>query len=345
MEIAILFGGVSYEHEISIVSAISLKKVLDCKTKFIFCDKEHEFYLIESSQMKAKHFSSGLYKKDSKLLLKKGGFFTKGVFGEKKIEFDAVLNIIHGADGEDGTIPSLFNFFDIPYIGPRVEASALSFNKIWTKYLAKELGIKVLEYEVISRQSPKISTPYPFIIKPIRLGSSIGISVVRDEDSLNYALDVGFEFDDTLLIEPFVENVKEYNLAGCKGSDGFIYSIVEEPQKDELLDFDKKYKDFSRTKKAYEADISTHLEQSMQNSFARIYDPLFLGSLIRCDFFVIDDEVYLNEINPNPGSLANYLFDDFNLAIKKLMNNLPQNRAIPINYEYINSIHAAKGKA
>lgn len=345
MEIAIIFGGVSYEHEISIVSAISLKKVLNYQTKFIFCDKYHEFYLIEDKNMTAKHFSSGLYKKEVKLHLKQGGFFTKNMFGDKKVEFDVALNIIHGADGEDGTLPALLNFFNIPYIGPRVEASVLSFNKLWTKHLAKELKIKTLDYEVISRQNPKIHTSFPFIVKPIRLGSSIGVSVVWDENGLNYALDVAFEFDDTLLIEPFVKDVKEYNLAGCKGNDGFIYSVVEEPQKNELLDFDKKYRDFSRTKKVYKADITDSLEQSMQSCFSRIYDPLFLGSLIRCDFFVIDDEVYLNEINPNPGSLANYLFDDFNEVLKKLIKNLPKNRAIPINYEYINSINSAKGKA
>lgn len=344
MEIAIIFGGVSYEHEISIVSAISLKKVINFKKKYIFCDKNHQLYLISEHNMKANHFSGGAYKKDEKIYLKRGGFFTKTIFGEKKVEFDAVLNVIHGGDGEDGTMAGLFDFFHIPYIGPRKEASVASYNKIWTKYFADFAGVKTLPYETVSKRRPHIGTSFPFIIKPVRLGSSIGVSVVKDEGELSYALDVAFEFDSALIIEPYIEDIKEYNLAGCKVADEFIYSIIEEPQKSGILDFDKKYKDFSRTKQVVEADLPEAISQKFYDAFNKIYDPLFLGALIRCDFFMIDGEVYLNEINPNPGSLANYLFKDFNKTLEVLAKNLPKQRNIPINYDYIHSINSAKGK-
>ncbi len=349
MKFAILFGGSSYEHEISIVSAITLKKLFKRhEALFIFVDSNREFYLIDSDKMKAKTFSSGAYKKSKRLLLGMGGFtIASGLLGSRKaLNFDCLLNLIHGRDGEDGKIAGILEFYKIPFIGPRLEASVMSYSKLNTKLLASSLGISVLEYELMrkgeSRELKKLN--YPVIIKPLHLGSSIGVSVVREESELDYALDVAFEFDDFVLIEPFIEGIKEYNLAGCKSS-AWELSLVEEPQKEEFLDFDKKYRDFSRNERVHEAVIDTTLKERLENSFERIYDPLFLGSLIRCDFFVIDGEVYLNEINPIPGSMAHYLFEDFEGMIERLAKALPKQKSIVIDYRYIDSIHSAKGKA
>ena len=343
MKIALLFGGVSYEHEISIVSSITLKDVIKAEKVYIFCDEKREFYLIEEKNMKSKTFSSYEYKKSPKLILKNGGFYQKALLGEKKIDFDLLLNVIHGADGEDGKIASMLDFFSIDYISPRVEASVISFNKLFTKMYAKEIGIKTLEYEVLRRGEYKSSFDFPIIIKPLRLGSSIGVSIVKKEQELEYALDVAYEFDEEVLVEPFIEGVKEYNLAGCKADD-FIFSIVEEPKKEEFLDFDKKYLDFSRTDRVLKADIDKEKEENLKNAFKKIYSYLFEGAMIRCDFFMIDDEIYLNEINTVPGSYANYLFDDFNSVIEKLSLSLPSKKKIEIDYRYINQIQKAKGK-
>jgi len=343
MRYALLFGGVSFEHEISIVSAITVKDRLNEDKTFIFCDKDREFYLISKENMKSKYFSSFEYKKAPKLTLKQGGFYQKSILKERRVEFDILLNLIHGGDGEDGKIASMLDFFGVDYIGPRVEASVLSFNKLYTKLYAQSIGVKSLDYEVLKKGAYKISFNYPVIIKPLRLGSSIGVSVVKSESELEYALDVAYEFDDEVLVEPFIEEVKEYNLAGAKGSD-FIFSIIEEPKKEEFLDFDKKYLDFSRDERVSEANIDSFLEENLKLEFKKIYSNLFEGALIRCDFFVIDEKIYLNEINPIPGSLANYLFDDFTSTINELSKHLPKSRSIDIKYEYINSIQKAKGK-
>ncbi|MBS9778728.1 MAG: D-alanine--D-alanine ligase [Campylobacteraceae bacterium] len=344
MQIAVIFGGKSFEHEISIVSAIALKKVLTCKVDFISCDDEHKFYLIPSDKMIAKYFSSGEYKKQKQIFITNGGFYEKSLLSQKNLHVDVVLNLIHGADGEDGVMSSLFEFFGIKYIGAGLEASVLSFNKLLTKYLAQEVGVKALSYELISKKDKSIKQEYPFIIKPLRLGSSLGVSVVQNEDELDYALDLAFEYDKFALVEPFVKGVKEYNQAGYKAKDGFKFSLIEEPQKEQFLDFDKKYKDFSRTKKVFEADISQELTQQIKEAFVKIYEPLFEGSMIRCDFFVIDDEVYLNEINPNPGSMANYLYEDFTASVLDLAQSLPQKKNIKVSYDFIHSINSAKGK-
>ena len=190
----------------------------------------------------------------------------------------------------------------------------------------------------------EIVTPLPFIIKPARLGSSIGVSVIKETSQIEYALDVAFEFDDNIIIEPFIEGVKEYNLAGYSANGGIHYSIVEEPQKNEFLDFDKKYLDFSRSSAVSEAQIDSSLVSELEKSFTKVYSNMFEGALIRCDFFVVDGEVLLNEINPIPGSMANYLFADFEHVINALLSNLPQQRRPQVNYQYIHSINQAKGK-
>jgi D-alanine-D-alanine ligase len=345
LKLTILFGGASFEHEISIVSAITLKgKLLEHDLSFIFCDQDHSFYLIEPSKMKATTFSKGEYKKMPQLSIVNGAFVQKGIFSSVEYR-DIVLNLIHGADGEDGTIASLFDFFSIKYIGPRADASVFSYDKRYTKWLCEAKEIKTLRYEMLSSDIHKdINMPYPIIIKPASLGSSIGVSVVKDESELDYALDTAFEFDNSIIVEPFIEGVKEYNLAGFMADDKIHFSIVEEPQKNEFLDFEKKYMDFSRSEQVLSADIDDELLHKLKTNFERVYRGLFEGALIRCDFFVIDGEVYLNEINPIPGSMANYLFEDFTNSLETLSNSLPHAKRVKVGYEYIHSIASAKGK-
>jgi D-alanine-D-alanine ligase len=345
MRIAIIFGGSSFEHEISIVSAITMQKVLKgTELVNIFVSSDREFFLIDAKDMKSSTFSSGAYEKSKRLQLQKGGFVAGGMFGDKKIDIDTALNLIHGRDGEDGKIAGLFEFYGISYISPRAEACAMSYNKLYTKFFAKSIGVKTLPYELLSKNSErKITTVLPVIVKPARLGSSIGVSIVKEPSELDYALDVAFEFDTDVLIEPFMEGIKEYNQAGCL-TDRWELSIIEEPQKAEFLDFEKKYMDFSRDGKVTSAEISPDIASKIQESFKAIYDPLFKGSLIRCDFFEQNGEIYLNEINPIPGSMANYLFEDFRGMIGRLVKHLPHEQKITIDYRYIHSIQSAKGK-
>ncbi len=345
MKLTILFGGASFEHEISIVSAITLKEKLSgFDLSFVFCDQDHKFYLIEPSKMKAVTFSKGEHKKMPELTLSHGSFTQKGMFGTTK-HTGTVLNLIHGADGEDGTIAAILDFFSIKYIGPRVDASVFSYDKRYTKWLCDAKEIKSVEYQVFSANDMKDMTiDYPIIIKPARLGSSIGVSIVRSESELDYALDVAFEYDNSILVEPFIEGVKEYNLAGYMADGKVYFSIVEEPQKNEFLDFEKKYMDFSRSESVLKADIDEALELKLQNTFTKVYRNMFEGSLIRCDFFVVNGEVLLNEINPIPGSMANYLFEDFKASIEQLSNSLTYQKRAKVNYEYIHSISKAKGK-
>lgn len=344
-KIAIVFGAQSFEHEISIVSSITMKKVLKNELVYIFVDKNREFYHIPTDTIKSNLFSSGDYTKCDKLQITNNSFIKKGLFKTTNLEFDVVLNLTHGGDGEDGVLAGMFKFFNIPFIGPRVEACVVSCNKFLTKSYSASLDVKTLDYQYFTKNDEVVIDNFPVIIKPVRLGSSIGVSIVKSQEELDYALDVAFEFDDEIIAEPFINGVKEYNLAGTKINGEFVFSIVEEPQKEEFLDFDKKYLDFNRSEVVSNADISDELVQKLQDCFKKVYNITFEGSLIRCDFFVVDNEVYLNEINSIPGSMANYLFDDFNSILENLSNCLPRDKKIQINYDYVNTIQSAKGKA
>jgi len=344
MKIAIVFGGISFEHEISIVSAIAMKDVLKEELIYIFLDENRDFYHIPTDVITSKLFSTGTYKKNDILTLKKGTFSKKAMFGEKNVDFDVVLNLTHGGDGEDGVLASLFEFNNIKFIGPRVEACSVSSNKFLTKGYANSCDVEVIDYKYFNKNDNVQIDNFPVIIKPTRLGSSIGVSIVKNQGELQYALDVAFEFDTDIIVEPFIQGIKEYNLAGCKINNEFVFSIIEEPAKADFLDFDKKYLDFSRTSKAMVADIDEELQNKIKQSFAKIYNTTFEGALIRCDFFVVDDVVYLNEINPIPGSMSNYLFEDFNKVLTSLTACLPVKNKINITYEYVNKIQASKGK-
>lgn len=338
---SLLFGGASFEHEISIISAITIKNTLKNKIQyFIFLDDSHQFYLIPEDSMRVDFFAQKAYKKCKNLQLCKDGFLEVGIF-KKQIIPECLINLIHGADGEDGTLPALLDFYNIPFIGPRVESSVLSFHKVYTKCFSKEREVPMLEYEVLyPNHKPKMSLP--LIIKPARLGSSIGIYIVKDSKDLDYGLDTAFEYDDCALAEPFISGIKEYNLAGFKAHGEYHFSIIEEPQKSEILDFEKKYLDFSRNEKVNQVNLPKDFEETMKEYFKKIYENAFDGALIRCDFFIHEDKVYLNEINPIPGSLAHYLFENFEESLQLLASSLPQKRKFYIDYAYINKIKKAK---
>ena len=346
MKIAIVFGGVSFEHEISIVSSIAMKDVLNKELVYLFLDASRDMYHIPTDIINSKVFSSGEYKKFDKVYFQKGGFYKKGgLFSkEKQIDFDVVLNLSHGGDGEDGILSSVLDFYDIPFIAPRTEACVVSSNKFLTKGYASSVDVNTLDYKYFTKGDIVKVDMFPVILKPVKLGSSIGVSIVKSQEELEYALDVAYEFDNAVIIEPFISGVKEYNLAGTKVNGEFKFSIIEEPQKVEFLDFDKKYLDFSRTSKALEVDLGEKLNNEIKESFKRIYNTLFEGSIIRCDFFVVDNKVYLNEINSIPGSMANYLFPDFQNMFDEVAKNLPKKKHIPITYAYVNKIQATKGK-
>lgn len=338
MQYAMVFGGNSYEHEISIVSAVTVAKLLD-DVIFIYVSFDNEFYLIDKNNMNANYFAKGGFKNLKPLVLKQGGFYLKKLLGEEKVEFDIAINIVHGKDGEDGKLASMFDFYNIKYIGPRTAACVLSFDKHLTKLYANEVGVKTIAYKLLESKNDEVELPV--ILKPARLGSSIGINIVKNKEDFAYAYDSSYEFDDKILAEPFIENIQEVNLAGFFDGEKIVFSKIEEPKKNGHLDFDQKYLSFKQ-EKIEEVKLNDELVNKLKDAFTRLYLPLFKGALIRCDFFIKDNEIYLNEINPNPGSYANYLFDDFKSSLEKLAKSIESDFKIKENFTFLNKIVRAK---
>ena len=151
MKYGIIFGAQSYEHEISIVSAVVMKKVLKADLSFIFVSAEREFYEIPSENMKAIFFSSGKYKKCSRLNITQGGFGKHGIMGFKKLDVDCYINLVHGMDGEDGKLAGILEFYGVKFIGPRIEGCAMSFNKILTKKLCELCEVPTLLVKTLKK--------------------------------------------------------------------------------------------------------------------------------------------------------------------------------------------------
>jgi len=342
---AIIFGGNSYEHEISIVSAISISKVLDFELLFIFVDNKYNMYVIEQSKLKASLFLDEKYNAMPNVSFAKKGFLKQGFLRSTLIKCENAINLIHGQNGEDGLMTSLLKWFDFNYISPSMEASAISYNKILTKLYAKKQKVQTLNYQTTNTSKDiKSIINFPIIIKPSKLGSSIGINIASNQDELIYYIDEALEYDSEILLEPFMENIKEFNLAGYFdiSSNEIKFSKIEEVKKDKFLDFDTKYLDFSRESIVNDNHINTELKEKIKKAFKNLYIPTFKGSIIRCDFFEYKNEIYINEINSIPGSMANYLFDDFNKIIESMLSKTKKDTLIKIDYKYINKIKKAK---
>ncbi|MBZ7994316.1 D-alanine--D-alanine ligase [Campylobacter canadensis] len=338
MKKAIIFGANSYEHEISIVSAITLSNILE-DVKFIYVDFEHNFYLIDKKNMNAQFFAKKDFKKQKRIYISNGGFYEKSLFSQNKIDIDLIINTIHGKIGEDGTMAALLDFFNIKYIGPRINASSISIDKHLTKLYANEVGVKSLKYYLNPTSTQGLE--FPLILKPANLGSSIGIAIANNSSEFAYALDSAKEYDDKIIAEPYFENIQEINLAGYFDGEKIVFSKFEEPKKNGHLDFSQKYLVFKQ-KEIQEVKLSEEIQNKLKDAFSKIYMPLFKGALIRCDFFIKDNEIFLNEINPNPGSYANYLFDDFEKELNSLANSIKNNENIKENYSFLQKIVQAK---
>ena len=168
---------------------------------------------------------------------------------------------------------------------------------------------------------------FPCIVKPAKLGSSIGISKCENKEELINALNLAFVFDLEVLIEPFLENFKEYNIALLKQNNEIVFSQIEQPlKKDEILSFQDKYLKNSKVKgmesldRLIPANIELNEKKLIQKYAQKIYNALNFNGVIRIDFIWFNNKIYLNEINSIPGSLANYLFDiPYNLLLENII--------------------------
>ncbi len=354
--IAVFFGCRSVEHEVSIISAVQAMRAID-REKYdvtpVYVAKDGSMYSGDNL------FSIENYR-DIKTLTenaKKVTFF-KGENGVvmhilqqkmfKKIPdvvIDLAFPIVHGTNCEDGTIAGYLEFLGLPYISCDIISAAVGMDKAIFKDVLKAAGLPVIdclrfrarEYalkkdEIIENIKSKIG--FPLIVKPVNLGSSVGITKVNDESALDEAIRLGFSFSDMLLAEKAITSLREINCSVIGDSDECVASVCEEPfMNDEILSYADKYmggnkgeasKGMASLGRKIPADIPESKSDEIRKFSCEIFKAIGASGVVRIDF-LLDTEsgkVYANEINTIPGSLAFYLWEASGIKYTDMIDKL-----------------------
>ena len=364
LKVAVLFGGKSTEHEISIISAIQAIGYINTD-KYevipVYITKNNDFYVGEfvGNIEEYTHIPELLKKSTQVIWVKEGDKvslvrYPMKKFGNNQItQVDIAFPIVHGTNVEDGTLQGYLATLGLPVVGCDVLSSAVGMNKYVMKTVLKDNGIPVLDckcytwkdYEDVDNLVAKIEEnfSYPVIIKPLNLGSSIGIKKAKDRDELLEALDLGFEFSKKILVERAISNLKEINCSVLGDYESAKASECEEPvNSDDILSFEDKYiggakggakgaktggsKGMASLKRKIPAEITSDMRDKIRKMAVDAFICLGCSGVSRIDFMIDMDtnEVYLNEINTIPGSLSFYLWEPLGMKYEELLDNMLQ---------------------
>ncbi|HOV15027.1 MAG TPA: D-alanine--D-alanine ligase family protein [Spirochaetota bacterium] len=328
-KIAILFGGLSPEHNTSLAGGFSIIIDINIDKYDIFPiyvkqngdfstynesvnslydflnDKKNHIYLDPETSIDKYKEKLALILKDNKL---KSESMLENLFNK---EFDIVFPIFHGKNGEDGSIQGLLDFLDIAYVGCGITGSAICIDKEITKKICEANNIPVVEYLVYKKyqweeEKEKLLTTienkidYPLFVKPVSLGSSIGITKAKNRDELINGLQVGFDYDSKVLIEKGLK-VEEYSVSVI-GNDRPIASEIAlfRSLNPDFFDFESKYSEKALSS-IIPAPIDDILTKEIKTTAINIYKFLELNGFARIDFFIENRVLYLNEVNTIPG--------------------------------------------
>lgn len=333
MKIAIIYGGKSGEHEISLISAASVVRNIDSAEKIILIavTKDGKWFLQSEEELKRVRAFP-----DSALEIKTenaqevfavpgGGHERTFVTESGFISVDVVFPVLHGTFGEDGTIQGLLELINVPYVGSAVLASAITMDKEKTKVVLAHAGIPIVPYLCMRRSDAESRTRYdeflsdaqeklgfPLFVKPCSAGSSDGASRANDLRHLNGAILEAFFWDDKILIEKAIDAQEiECSVTGNpitdSGMNDFeklnVFGPGEVSPKHEFYDYDAKYNDPEGADLLIPARIEESKRMQIRGLAEKAYRVLDLNGLARIDFFVDKrtEKIYLNEINTMPG--------------------------------------------
>ena len=312
MKIAILYGGKSAEHEISVTSANNVLKNIDKKTfepVLIKIDKSGN-WLTDKSMIIDNTFSNvdnlEDFQPEDRLLLNPGN---KNPFIVDDLSFgvDAVFPVLHGPNGEDGSVQGLLKILDLPFVGPSVLGSAVGMDKEVMKRLLKEAGIKIGKYlvarygEYPDFDTVESSLGLPVYIKPANMGSSVGISRVTDKKQYEKAIELAYQFDTKLVIEANIEGREvECAILGNEKPEASIPGEVAASKG--FYDYESKYLDDNGYEIKIPADLDNDTTQKVREIALDTFKVLECEGLSRVDVFVTkDNDILVNEINTLPG--------------------------------------------
>lgn len=354
MDIGVIFGGKSVEHEVSVLTGLQVIRALD-RTKYnvvpIYISKSGEWFTGDNllGVEAYKYADDGIIPAKSCSIpadSKVQGLvspITSGIFqNNKSANLDVVIPAVHGTFGEDGTLQGLLELANIPYTGCDVAASSIGMNKSLTKKVLTYDDLPVVNAIEISRRewflSPdevtkKIAGKFklPFFVKPCNLGSSIGVKKILQIDELNDALSVVFSLDHTALIETSMDGFIEINCSVMGNEDDIQVSPCEQPKPwHEFLTYEDKYMrgeshlGMGGAQRILPAKISGSLTEKVQTIAKKVFFAIKASGLVRIDFFVNTEteDVFVNEINTTPGSFSFYLWQEAGMSQAQVIDNL-----------------------
>ncbi|MBO6113124.1 MAG: D-alanine--D-alanine ligase [Lachnospiraceae bacterium] len=359
IRVAVIFGGRSVEHEVSIISALQAAANMDTEKYDIipvYLSKENEMYTGDKiGDIEAYKDIKALVSSSTKVTVinESGRYYIvnyplKKFGGNIKQEIDIVFPIVHGTNVEDGTLAGYIKTLGIPFVGCDVTSSAVGMDKYIMKTVFKDNDIPVLncvrfsiaDYRdidgIIKKTEDKLE--YPVIVKPVNTGSSVGISIAKNRDELTDCVDMAFTFANTILIERAVENLQEINCSVLGDSENARASLCEEPfHSKEILSYEDKYlsggkgkkgsgasKGMASVQRRIPAEIPDEMTAKIRELSVKAFKALDCCGVVRFDFMIDKDsnELFLNEINTIPGSLAFYLWEPEGLEYKTMLSEL-----------------------
>ena len=357
IKVGVFFGGKSVEHEVSIITAIQAIENMD-KDKYdivpIYITKDNKMYcgdLIgnisnykDIDNLLKNSIQIILAQKDNKVVLLR---CDKKIYQNDVYDYiDIAFPIVHGTNVEDGTLQGFLKMFNLPYVGCDVISSSVGMDKYVCKCVLKDNDIPILECKCISAKDynedsdntiKEIETKfsYPVIVKPINLGSSVGIKIAKNQEELKDAIENAFAYSRKVLVERAIKNLKEINCSVVGDYEFAKASECEEPVKtDEILGYKDKYisggkktgamKSMNASVLRLPANIDKNVKERIQELALKTFDVLGCSGVIRIDFMIDNDtnEIFVNEVNTIPGSLSFHLWKATDLNYTKLLDEL-----------------------
>lgn len=353
--VVVAFGGISPEHEVSVLTAMQVIASLK-ETNYnlvpLYVSKSgrwltgepllelENFQDLDELKNKATHctFSHDDMGKPILMETEKKGWF--GSANSHSIH--AVIPAFHGSEGEDGSFQGTCEMYNIPYAGSGVFASSLGMDKVKAKEICHAHDIPVVDgfdffedewnedQETVINFASKLG--FPVIIKPVTLGSSIGVAKANGKFELIEAIETAFRYDENLMIEKAVSPLKEINCSVLGTSQDLQTSVCERPLgQEETLSFKDKYqsddgsqKGMASADRVIPADIPDEMTERIQSLSAKIFKLFRASGIARLDFLVNGDtdQIYFNEINTIPGSFSFYLWEESGMNMRELMLEL-----------------------
>ena len=346
LNVGVIFGGKSVEHEVSILTAIQAMEHID-KERYdvipIYITKDLEWYtggclkfietFKEPELIRRYAKKVHLVNKDGRYILQANGFFKREV-GELHLAFP----IVHGANVEDGSLQGYLNLIGIPYVGSNIYSSVLAQDKVFMKQVMLSSNIPVTKFvwfgerfyrnkkEELFKQIDELR--YPLIIKPATLGSSVGIEVITRKEEIDSTIERVFQYDSKIIIEEMIEDLIEYHCSVLLTKNGNITSEIEEViTSKNMIEYGDKFltddsSEDSSIKRTCPANISEKLRKEIETYALAVFKMLNMRGTARVDFLYDNKEkkLYVDEVNSIPWCFSYHLWEARNISYQELLN-------------------------